>query len=165
MICSQREGRRCANGTPSWSKTWQLTTLRYKQKAIYAWLSAYTLRELVNGWLPQFSYHDASSQYRSKIYTISVHLYLVTPAINKHKNQFTNKQIWLRRIQDHHRKGLNETHPLVVGLFCRFNIKNVTQHNSTENDDTKKDPPPLDAHFLELSDSGFGISVAILACW
>ena len=48
---------------------------------------------------------------------------------------------------------------------CRFIIKNVVQHNSAENNDTKKDPPGLDAPFQELSNGSFGISVAISVCW
>ena len=36
MACSEYESRRRATGTSSWSKTWQLATLPYKQKTIYA---------------------------------------------------------------------------------------------------------------------------------
>ena len=50
-------------------------------------------------------------------------------------------------------------------VFFKSVIKNVAQHNSTENDDTKKDRPGLAAPFQELSNGGFGMSVAIWVCW
>ena len=50
-------------------------------------------------------------------------------------------------------------------FFCKSIIEDLPKHNSAENDDTKKDTPGLDAPFRELSNGGFGMSVAISVCW
>ena len=47
------------------------------------------------------------------------------------------------------------------GFFCKSIIEDLPKHNSAENDDTKKYSPGLDAPFRELSNGGFGMSVAI----
>ena len=51
------------------------------------------------------------------------------------------------------------------GFFCKSIIEDLPKHNSAENDDTKKATPGLDAPFRELSNGGFGMSVAISVCW
>ena len=50
-------------------------------------------------------------------------------------------------------------------FFCKSIIEDLPKHNSAENYDTKQDTPGLDAPFRELSDGGFGMSVAISVCW
>ena len=51
--------------------------------------------------------------------------------------------------------------PPRVVFFGKFIIEDLPKDNSAENADTKKDHPRLDAPFRELSNGGFGMSVAI----
>ena len=93
-----------------------------------------------------------------------MYLYLVARTINKHNKHICqqseiitkdSRPLLERSWQDAYTGG---------GCFCRSNIQCITQQNFPENDDTKKDPAPLDCPFQEDSNSGLDMFVAIFVC-